>query len=89
MAKKIIQGTTEINSSGIKKHFRSIEPVQAIIELVWNGLDAGANNVIINIAYDDFGTAQSITIFDDGDGIDFHNLDSNFNRFNDSLKNEY
>lgn len=86
MAKKIIQGTTEINSSGIKNHFDAIEPVDAILELVWNGFDAGAKNVSINIDYDDFDTAKYITITDDGEGVNFTDLSSNFDRFNDSLK---
>lgn len=86
MAKQIIQGTTEINSLGIKNHFESVEPVQAILELVWNGFDAGANNININIVYDHFDTVKNLTILDDGDGINFTDLGSNFNRFNDSLK---
>ncbi|EIS7450268.1 ATP-binding protein [Citrobacter youngae] len=86
MAKQIIQGTTEINSLGIKNHFESVEPVQAILELVWNGFDAGAKNIDINIVYDHFDTVKNLTILDDGDGINFTDLDSNFNRFNDSLK---
>lgn len=86
MAKQIIQGTTEINSLGIKNHFESVEPVQAILELVWNGFDAGANNIHINLDYDDFETVKRLTILDDGEGINFTDLDSNFNRFNDSLK---
>ncbi|ELK1462816.1 ATP-binding protein, partial [Salmonella enterica subsp. enterica serovar Tennessee] len=86
MAKQIIQGTTEINSLGIKNHFESVEPVQAILELVWNGFDAGAKNININIVYDHFDTVKNLTILDDGDGINFTDLGSNFNRFNDSLK---
>lgn len=88
MAKQIIQGTTEINSSGIKNHFVSVEPVQAILELVWNGFDAGAKNININIVYDHFNTVKNLTILDDGDGINFTDLGSNFNRFNDSLKKQ-
>lgn len=86
MAKQIIQGTTEINSLGIKNHFESVEPVQAILELVWNGFDAGANNININLVYDDFETVKNLTILDDGEGINFTDLGSNFSRFNDSLK---
>ncbi|HCA3582022.1 TPA: ATP-binding protein [Salmonella enterica subsp. enterica serovar Ball] len=86
MAKQIIQGTTEINSLGIKNHFESVEPVQAILELVWNGFDAGAKNININIVYDHFDTVKKLTILDDGDGINFTDLGSNFSRFNDSLK---
>ena len=86
MAKEIIQGTTQINSSGIKNHFDSTEPVGAILELVWNGFDAGAKTVSIDIDYDDLGTAKHITVTDNGEGVNFIDLGSNFGRFNDSLK---
>jgi hypothetical protein len=86
MAKKVIQGTTVINSSGIKNHFNNVDPVQSIIELIWNGFDANAKTVNVVITYDDFETAKVITVTDDGDGINFLDLESNFNRFNDSLK---
>ncbi|MGP2800990.1 ATP-binding protein [Serratia bockelmannii] len=88
MARKIIQGTTDINSLGIKKHFNSVEPIQAIIELIWNGFDAGAKAIRVNIEYDDFDSVKNITILDNGDGIAFTKLDENFSRFNDSLKKE-
>ncbi|EBT6825710.1 DNA mismatch repair protein, partial [Salmonella enterica] len=52
----------------------------------WNGFDAGAKNININIVYDHFDTVKNLTILDDGDGINFTDLGSNFNRFNDSLK---
>lgn len=80
------QGTAQITDEGIKKHFKSMEPYRAIFEFVWNGFDAKANNVYINLQKNELGALQSISIFDDGDGIDLSNLDNSFEKFNESNK---
>ena len=43
-------------------------PVQAVAELVWNGLDADAMSVEVTVESTDFGM-QSITVADNGHGI--------------------
>jgi hypothetical protein len=54
---------------------------------VWNGLDANAKRIDINIEENGLGGVESIQIIDNGDGIDFPNILDNFDRFNESLKN--
>lgn len=88
MASIKFSGTTEITTEGIKKHFRTIEPIQAVFELVWNGFDAKASEVTVAIAYDELGTPTTIFVSDDGEGIDFKNYEQNFGRFNDSAKKD-
>lgn len=88
MASIKFSGTTEITTEGIKKHFRTIEPIQAVFELVWNGFDAKASQVSVVIAYNELGTPATITVSDDGEGIDFKNYEHNFGRFNDSPKKD-
>lgn len=88
MASIKFSGTTEITSEGIKKHFRTIEPIQAVFELVWNGFDAKASEVSVAISYSELGTPTTITVSDDGEGIDFKNHEQNFGRFNDSVKKD-
>lgn len=85
---KDISGTTEIGNEGIKKHFRSIEPWQPVFELVWNGFDAKATAVAVNISVNDLQALTAVTVLDDGDGIDPINLKLTFGRFNDSDKHE-
>ncbi len=86
MTKSDFSGSAEITDEGIKKHFQSFEPIRAIYELVWNGLDAGATKVDISIEYNELCGVDSITVFDNGDGIDINNLNDNFKKFNESTK---
>lgn len=83
-----ISGTTEINGEGIKKHFKNVEPWQPILELVWNGLDARAENVRILVEENDLHGVDRVTVLDDGEGIDPLTLKDTFGRFNDSNKKE-
>ncbi|MEZ9617608.1 ATP-binding protein [Vibrio sp. 10N.261.55.B8] len=46
------------------------KPVLALIELVWNAFDADAENVYLKTNYNELGSIDSITISDDGCGID-------------------
>lgn len=85
---RVISGETNINDVGIKKRFKNHEPFQSIIELAWNGFDARAKNVTIELQRTELGGVSSLYILDDGDGIDINDFDSNFNRFDDSLKKD-
>jgi len=86
MKKSSFLGATQITDEGIKKHFKSYDPVKVIFELVWNGLDAGANSVSIEVRLNDLGGLNAVSVFDDGEGIVVENYKKNFGRFNESLK---
>lgn len=86
MDKGTFSGSAQITDEGIKKHFKSFEPIQAIFELVWNGLDANANSVEIKIIRNGVGGLEEVLVIDDGDGIDVKNLENNFEKFNESSK---
>jgi len=86
MIEKALSGTTEISDEGIKKHFKNAEPWAALFELTWNGLDAGATNIRVDIIENDLGGVQSIDVIDNGEGIDIDHIEDNFGRFNDSSK---
>lgn len=80
-------GSTTLTDEGIKNHFKKeMEPWQPLAEFVWNGFDAGAKNIHIFTRDTDMGGTASVTILDDGDGIEFTKPLNNFRRFNDSLK---
>lgn len=81
-------GSNAITHSGIQKHFKSVDPWQAISELVWNGFDAAATAVKIDITENEAHGTESITVLDDGVGINFRKPHENFRRFNDSLKKD-
>lgn len=88
MADLNLSGTTEISDNGIKKHFKNFEPWQSLFELAWNGLDARAKNISIEMVENDMDGVQSITVLDNGDGIDIVHIKDNFGKFNDSSKKE-
>lgn len=79
-------GKAEITDEGVKKHFKNFEPSSALFELVWNGLDANARDVYISMGFNNMDGLESISIVDNGDGIDLLNLKNSFEKFNESSK---
>lgn len=81
-------GTAEITDHGIKKHFTKWEkePLQSVIELIANGFDAGASKVEVSIESNNMHGLASVTVLDNGSGIDIDNCKMHFSRFNESQK---
>lgn len=80
-------GTTRITDRGIRNHFsKSASPWRPLAELIWNGFDAKAKHVTVNIDTNKLGGVESITVLDDGHGIDVDGSDSSFFNFRDSKK---
>ena len=79
-------GSTKITSESIKKRFKNYETWQVIAELVWNGLDAGASKVDILVKEKSLKGIESVSVLDNGTGIDLKNTDKNFERFDDTTK---
>jgi len=81
---------TGITDGSIKKRFSSMSAWKMLSEYIWNGLDAGATKVNVIISGDQLVAdgVDRIEIHDNGHGIDFQNLDKNFDNFDDSSKRE-
>ncbi|MCP4393011.1 MAG: DNA mismatch repair protein [Alphaproteobacteria bacterium] len=79
-------GSAQITDEGIKKHFKNFEPFQAIYELIWNGLDANAKTIKIQVKRNDLDGLSAVFVIDDGEGIDVKNTKNNFEKFNESSK---
>lgn len=79
-------GVAKIGNEGIKKHFKNIELWDPLFELVWNGFDAKANNINVQLNENDMHAFSSATVLDDGEGIDHTTLNETFGRFYDSSK---
>src|SRR5258707_4319307 len=47
-------------------------PLRAVREIVWNALDADADNVLVDLRLNPLGALHEIIIKDDGSGIPFH-----------------
>lgn len=64
------------------------DPVRALVELVWNAIDAEAMNIAITTEHDALGLGSIVktTVTDDGHGIDRDELESTFGRIGGSWK---
>ena len=61
-------------------------PTKALAELIWNGLDADADKVVVSFEIGDLQGITSIEVTDSGHGIDFDEADYCFGNLGDSWK---
>ena len=61
--------TVEVQEDHLQTLSRVKKPILAISELIWNGLDANANNVKVALNRNALGSIDSINVIDDGHGI--------------------
>lgn len=64
----------------------SSRPLPALSELIWNGLDASANRISVKLARNELGTVDSISVTDDGTGIEHSQVEKLFGDLGDSWK---
>lgn len=65
---------------------KNIKPLDAICEYIWNGFDAFATQVEVELNRNKMGLINMITIRDNGCGINYDELKYKFQPFNDSKK---
>ncbi len=82
----IMASNVNITSKGIQKILKNYNPQQAIAEYIWNGFDANANTIDIKYFPNELGGMGTISISDNGYGINFNNLKQKFNPFYESEK---
>ena len=61
-------------------------PIQAVCEMIWNGFDAGANNVNVHFVLNNLNGIETIEIEDDGIGIDPDKVSAFFGDLGNSWK---
>jgi hypothetical protein len=66
--------------------FASTNPLEAVSELIWNGLDADADKVTVVTKFDVLQTMSGIVVSDNGVGIPFDEVVERFKRLGDSWK---
>lgn len=76
----------ELLSDGIKKALKNYKMYESIAEYVWNGFDATATIVYINIMANELGGGESIEVIDNGYGIDYNKLNNKFKPVFESKK---
>lgn len=81
MAKKV-----NITSKGIQKVLKAYDEKQAIAEYIWNGFDANATIINLTFNGNTLGHLESLSIADNGCGIDPEKLTQKFDPFFESEK---
>src|SRR5690606_33999668 len=76
----------KITSRGIQKILKNYNEKLAVAEYIWNGFDAKANTIHINYSANELGHLETLTITDNGYGIDLSKLSLKFNPFYESEK---
>ncbi len=76
----------QITSKGIRNSLKRYTALKSICEYIWNGFDAKATQVNIEIMYNELDSISSIKVSDNGYGIDRDLLDEKFTPFFQSEK---
>ena len=79
-------GKILISTEGINKILKKYTEEKAICEYIWNGFDAEATNVRIDIFENNIHGTDKIEIRDDGIGINYERLNKKFAPFYQSEK---
>ena len=45
------------------------DPLRAVAELIWNGIDAEAATVSVKLSYNEMDGVETVTVVDDGHGM--------------------
>lgn len=76
-----------LENESIKKSLPKHDAYSAIAEYVWNGFDAGAKEIHINLNSNELNRITSMNIVDNGSGIHYNELGLKFKKFRISDKN--
>lgn len=72
----------------LEKVAKTSDPIKALAEFVWNGLDADATHVAVEFVRNPLGGIQEIRISDDGTGISYERAQRDFSNLGESWKKE-
>lgn len=76
----------EIGTDLVQQFVREKEPVKAVIELLWNAMDADAHHVAVTIERNAAGGPDRVSVVDDGHGMTPERVDEAFRRVGSSWK---
>lgn len=82
-SEKVIK--VNVNDEHLKRASQA-NPADALVELVWNSVDAGATKVDVKINKNDLGGVHSVEVIDNGFGISASNINNTFGQFGASQK---
>src|SRR5688572_879043 len=77
--------TVEVQGDFLERQAQA-HPVQALAELIWNGLDADADRVEVFLEHDELGAVARIIVRDNGEGMPYSGAPTFFTRLGGSWK---
>jgi hypothetical protein len=82
------QMVLEASDDHVRRIAKESDPTQAVIELIWNGLDAEADNIAVTYVRDapPLEAIAEVVVADTGHGISPEEVRSEFGRIGDSWK---
>src|SRR5713101_4655484 len=78
--------SVRVQNDYLERMSRVQQPLMAIEELIWNGLDADATRVRVRLHENRIGGLESITVSDNGHGLPFDQAVSAFENLGGSWK---
>src|ERR1051326_7639483 len=78
----------QVKSDHLQRMSRVRAPIDAVAELIWNALDADATDVKVVIKTNVMGGVQSISVKDNGHGIDYAEAEPAFENLGGSWKKD-
>jgi HSP90 family molecular chaperone len=76
----------KVQSDHLERMTKVRSPIHAVAELIWNALDADATEVRVNVTTGFLGGIETITISDNGHGIDYLQAEPAFSNLGGSWK---
>jgi hypothetical protein len=78
--------TVQVESDHILTLCRAKKPILAIAELIWNSFDADAKQVQVEIYHNHLNDISSVSVIDDGHGINYDDALAEFSKLGGSWK---
>jgi hypothetical protein len=76
----------EVAADQFQELCKPSQPLAAVLELIWNSLDAEANNVTVSIARTPLDAVEGVLVSDDGHGMPFEEANREFRTVGGSWK---
>jgi hypothetical protein len=82
----MVDVTVKVDPDHLQKLARPTQQVAAVAELIWNALDADANNIVVEFQRNELAGIESIIVTDDGTGIEYSLCSGAFGNLGGSWK---
>ena len=86
MLRRMVRIPLEAGNDHVERLAHEKDPLRAVLELIWNGLDADADRVTVTLERNDADGVDGVVVADDGSGIPPEAIESSFRWIGNSWK---